>query len=40
VISHGRYLTFQMVEVAVPRELFRGILNRIAALRPAVVARC
>ena len=40
VISHGRYLVFQMAEVAVPRELFRGILQRIAGLRPAVVARC
>jgi hypothetical protein len=30
----------QMAEVAVPRELFRGILQRIAGLRPAVVARC
>ena len=40
VISHGRYLVFQMAEVAVPRELFRGILDRIARLRPPVVARC
>lgn len=40
VIAHGRYLVFQMAEVAVPRELFRGILNRIAGLRPSVVARC
>ena len=40
VIAHGRYLVFQMAEVAVPRELFRAILNRIAGLRPPVVARC
>jgi Transposase DDE domain group 1 len=40
VIAHGRYLVFQMAEVAVPRELFRGILNRIAGMRPPVVARC
>jgi len=33
-------LVFQMAEVAVPRELFRGILQRIAGLRLAVVARC
>ena len=33
-------LVFQMAEVAVPRELFRGILDRIAGLRPPVVARC
>src|SRR2546422_6583676 len=38
VIAHGRYLVFQMAEVAVPRELFRGILDRIAGLRPPVVA--
>ncbi len=40
VVAHGRYLVFQMAEVAVPRELFRGILHRIAGLRPPVVARC
>jgi hypothetical protein len=40
VVAHGRYLVFQMAEVAVPRELFRGILDRIAGLRPPVVARC
>jgi hypothetical protein len=40
VVAHGRYLVFQMAEVAVPRELFRGILQRIAGLRPPVVARC
>jgi len=32
VVAHARYLVFQMAEVAVPRELFRGILNRIAGL--------
>jgi hypothetical protein len=32
---------FQMAEVAVPRELFRSILDRIAGLRPPdIVARC
>jgi hypothetical protein len=40
VVAHGRYLIFQMAEVAVPRELFRSILARIAGLRPPVVARC
>jgi hypothetical protein len=40
VIAHGRYLVFQMAEVAVPRELFRRLLDRIAGPRPAVVARC
>ena len=27
VIAHGRYLVFQMAEVAVPRKRFRGILR-------------
>ena len=27
VVSHGRYVTFQLAEVAVPRELFRKILR-------------
>ena len=40
VIAHGRYLVFQMAEVAVPRELFGRLLERIARLRPPVVARC
>src|SRR5438093_7230426 len=35
IVVHGRYLVFQMAEVAVPWELFRGILHRIARLRPA-----
>jgi len=34
VIGHGRYAIFQMPEVAVPRELFGHILERIARLRP------
>jgi hypothetical protein len=33
VVSHGRYVAFQMAEVAVPRQLFAAILERIAALR-------
>src|SRR2546426_7952229 len=40
VVTHGRYLVFQMAEVAVPRALFQGILTRIAGLRPPAVARC
>jgi hypothetical protein len=40
VIAHGRYLVFQMAEVAVPRELFGRLLNRIARLRPRGVTRC
>ncbi len=35
VASHGRYVTFQLAEVAVPRELFRKILRLIDGLRPA-----
>jgi hypothetical protein len=35
VVRHGRYITFQMAEVAVPRELFRKILRLIDGLRPA-----
>jgi hypothetical protein len=34
VVSHGRYATFQLAEVAVPRELFRKILSLIDDLRP------
>ena len=40
VIAHGRYLVFQMAEVAVPRELFGRILERIARLRPPDPAPC
>ncbi len=34
VVSHGRYVTFQLAEVAVPRNLFREILRLIDDLRP------
>ena len=34
VVSHGRYVAFQMAEVAVPRMLFEEILRLIAELRP------
>jgi len=33
VVSHGRYVTFQMAEVVVPRNLFREILRLIDGLR-------
>jgi hypothetical protein len=33
VVAHGRYVTFQMAEVAVPRDLFRSILRLIDELR-------
>jgi len=37
VVRHGRYVTFQLAEVAVPRDLFREILRAIDGLqlRPA-----
>ncbi len=34
VARHGRYVTFQLAEVAVPRELFRKILSLIDDPRP------
>jgi hypothetical protein len=33
VVSHGRYVTFQIPEVAVPRQIFQEILSLIARLR-------
>jgi hypothetical protein len=33
IVSHGRYVAFQMAEVAVPRMLFTKILRLIAELR-------
>ncbi len=33
VVSHGRYVTFQMAEVAIPRAVFVELRQRIAALR-------
>ena len=33
VVSHGRYVTFQLAEVAVPRQMFQQILSLIARLR-------
>lgn len=33
IVAHGRYVTFQMAEVAVPRDLFRKILDLIDDLR-------
>jgi hypothetical protein len=34
LVSHGRYVAFQMAEVAVPKALFGDILRLIAGLRP------
>jgi hypothetical protein len=35
VVRHGRYITFQLAEVAIPRTLFAKILRLINGLRPA-----
>ncbi len=34
IVTHARYVIFQMAEVAVPRELFQEILRLIDGLRP------
>ncbi len=33
IVRYGRWVTFQLAEVAVPRELFRKILSLIDDLR-------
>ena len=33
IVRHGRYVAFQLAEVAVPRALFAAILRRIDRLR-------
>ncbi len=40
VFRHGRCVTFQLAEVAVPGNLFREILGLIDGLRPRPPARC
>ena len=35
VVSHGRYVTFQLAEVAVSRQIFADILSLIARSRAA-----
>ena len=35
MVTHARYVVFQLAEVAVPRQLFAAILERIARLRLA-----
>jgi Transposase DDE domain group 1 len=37
VVSHGRYVAFQMAEVAIPRNLFADIPRLIGELRPPPV---
>ncbi len=39
VVRHGRYVAFQMAEVAMPRALFADILRLIDGLRPAGIVR-
>ena len=34
VVSHGRYVTFQLAEVSVSRQMFADILSLITRLRP------
>jgi len=34
IVTHARYVTFQMAEVAVPSHLFAEILRLIDGLRP------
>ena len=34
IVRHGRYVTFQMAEVGVPKDLFRKILLLIDELKP------
>jgi len=33
VVTHARYVIFQMAEVAMPKRLFQAILERIRRLR-------
>ena len=37
VVSHARYVAFQMAEVAISRDLFADILRMLAELRPPPV---
>ena len=37
IVNHGRYVAFQMAEVAIPRTLFADILRLIAELWPPPV---
>jgi DDE family transposase len=34
IVRHGRYVTFQLAEVAVPKTLFAEILRLIGGLQP------
>ena len=39
VVRHAKYVVFQLAEVAVPRQLFTAILERIGRLRLASASR-
>ena len=39
VVSHGRYVAFQMAKVAIPRQMFQDILRLVAQLRASGPAR-
>jgi hypothetical protein len=38
VVGHAKYVTIRLAEVAVPRQLFAQIVERIARLCPACVS--
>ncbi len=38
VVTHARYVTFQMAEVAISQRLFKTILRRISQLGPSAPA--
>ena len=38
VVRHGRYVAFQMAEVATSRQLFAPVMQKIAALRSSPMA--
>src|SRR5262249_48223427 len=40
VVTHSKYVIFQLAEVAVPRKLFAAILGRIGRLRLACASGC
>ena len=40
VIAHAHYTVIQMAEVAVRRDLFRDLLERIGRLRPRPLSPC
>ena len=39
VVSHGRYVAFQMAEVAIPRQMFQEILRLMARTAAAATTR-